>query len=131
MAPSNRMLHSAKLARSDLAAWPLTVTLAGTSWEGTGLDATTVNGPVNLRIPRDYNAQLETRTVNGGVRFDYPMTVVGELTARHGINATLGPTRSATDDELLALLEGRLDRALAGGTTTIEVKSGYDLTVAS
>lgn len=46
-----------------------------------------------------------------------------------GINATLGPTRTATDDELLALLQGRLSRALAGGTTTIEIKSGYDLTV--
>lgn len=47
-----------------------------------------------------------------------------------GINATLGPTRAATDAALVALLEGRLDRALAGGTTTIEIKSGYDLTVA-
>jgi len=47
-----------------------------------------------------------------------------------GINATLGPTRTATDTELLALTEARLDLALGGGTTTIEIKSGYDLTVA-
>ena len=46
-----------------------------------------------------------------------------------GINATLGPTRSATDEELIELLESRLDLVLAHGTTTIEVKSGYDLTV--
>lgn len=46
-----------------------------------------------------------------------------------GINATLGPTRAATDDELIASMEARLDIALAAGTTTIEVKSGYDLTV--
>lgn len=46
-----------------------------------------------------------------------------------GINATLGPTRAASELELEALLEARLDRAQAGGTTTIEVKSGYDLTV--
>jgi imidazolonepropionase len=46
-----------------------------------------------------------------------------------GINATLGPTRGASDAELLSLLEGRLDRACAGGTTTIEIKTGYDLTV--
>ncbi len=46
-----------------------------------------------------------------------------------GINATLGPTRAASDDELVALLQGRLTRALAGGTTTIEIKTGYDLTV--
>ncbi len=47
-----------------------------------------------------------------------------------GIGATLGPTRSASDEALLALLLARLDAALAGGTTTIEIKSGYDLTVA-
>jgi imidazolonepropionase len=47
-----------------------------------------------------------------------------------GIAATLGPTRAASDGELIGLMEQRLDLALAGGTTTIEVKSGYDLTVA-
>ncbi|MEJ7604173.1 MAG: imidazolonepropionase [Kofleriaceae bacterium] len=45
-----------------------------------------------------------------------------------GIAATVIPTRKATDDELLALLSQRLDAALAAGTTTIEIKSGYDLT---
>jgi len=46
-----------------------------------------------------------------------------------GIAASLGPTRAASDAELIAALHGRLDAAQAGGTTTIEVKSGYDLTV--
>ncbi len=46
-----------------------------------------------------------------------------------GISATLGPTRAASDGELLALLSPRLDAALASGTTTIEIKSGYDLTI--
>ncbi|MGE0548235.1 MAG: imidazolonepropionase [Kofleriaceae bacterium] len=45
-----------------------------------------------------------------------------------GIMATLGPTRAASDDELIALMAARLDLALAAGTTTIEIKSGYDLT---
>jgi len=47
-----------------------------------------------------------------------------------GIAATLVPTRAASDDELIALMTARLDLALAGGTTTIEIKTGYDLTVA-
>jgi imidazolonepropionase len=47
-----------------------------------------------------------------------------------GIAATLGPTRAASDGELIAGMAARLDRALAAGTTTIEIKSGYDLTVA-
>lgn len=46
-----------------------------------------------------------------------------------GIAASLGPTRAASDAALIAGLAARLDAALAGGTTTIEVKSGYDLTV--
>jgi imidazolonepropionase len=46
-----------------------------------------------------------------------------------GIAASLGPTRAATDAELIAGLRSRLDAALAGGTTTVEVKTGYDLTV--
>ena len=46
-----------------------------------------------------------------------------------GIAASLGPTRAASDAQLIAALQGRLDIALAGGTTTIEVKTGYDLTV--
>ena len=47
-----------------------------------------------------------------------------------GIAATLGPTRAASDAELIALLSERLVTLRAGGTTTLEVKSGYDLTVA-
>jgi imidazolonepropionase len=46
-----------------------------------------------------------------------------------GIAATLEPTRAASRDELARLLLERLDAAWAGGTTTIEVKTGYDLTV--
>jgi len=45
-----------------------------------------------------------------------------------GIQATLGPTRAATDHELVELTWQRIKRARANGTTTIEVKSGYDLT---
>jgi imidazolonepropionase len=46
-----------------------------------------------------------------------------------GIAASLGQTRAASDAELIAGLRSRLDAALSGGTTTIEVKTGYDLTV--
>src|SRR5262249_43349388 len=41
-----------------------------------------------------------------------------------GIAASLGPTRAASDDELRRSLAERLDRALATGTTTIQVKPG-------
>src|SRR5262249_57497453 len=44
-----------------------------------------------------------------------------------GIHATVRATRSASDEALLALMRARLGRAVASGTTTIEIKSGYGL----
>jgi imidazolonepropionase len=51
------------------------------------------------------------------------------LAAGGGINRTVRETRAATDAELEAAAAGRLGRALAHGTTTLEAKSGYGLTV--
>ena len=69
---------------------PLTVTLAGTKWEGAGLDAEATNGPALLSIPAGYSARLETGTVNGPMSVDFPITVTlqGRLTQR--LNTTLG-----------------------------------------
>jgi hypothetical protein len=68
----------------------LRVFLGGHQWDGEGLDVETSNGGVTLAIPDQYNAQLETQTVNGGFRFDYPLTLSGELSPRRGISTTLG-----------------------------------------
>lgn len=46
-----------------------------------------------------------------------------------GILATMRATREATEGELIALGLRRLDQMLAHGTTTVEAKSGYGLTV--
>ncbi len=68
----------------------LTVMLNGREWDGAGLDVETTNGGVTLSIPDGYNARLEARTQNGGLRSDYPMTVTGELSSRRGVSAQLG-----------------------------------------
>jgi imidazolonepropionase len=47
-----------------------------------------------------------------------------------GIGVTVAATRAATDDELTRLLASRIDELRALGTTTVEIKSGYGLTVA-
>jgi imidazolonepropionase len=51
------------------------------------------------------------------------------LAAGGGINRTVRETRAATDAELETAAAARLGRALAHGTTTLEAKSGYGLTV--
>ena len=51
-----------------------------------------------------------------------------ELAAQgRGILTTVRATRAASDEELLALAEQRLERFRAYGTTTIEAKTGYGL----
>jgi len=68
----------------------LKVFLSGDRWDGAGIDVETSNGGVELTIPERYNADLTTRTVNGGFRTDYPMTIQGELLPRRGLSTTLG-----------------------------------------
>lgn len=68
----------------------VTIALAGRQWDGPGIEVETTNGGVNLAIPDGYNAQLETRTVNGGFRSDYPLTLQGDLASSRGIATTLG-----------------------------------------
>jgi imidazolonepropionase len=46
-----------------------------------------------------------------------------------GIGVTVRATREASDDELRGLLAARVAEARALGTTTLEIKSGYGLTV--
>ncbi len=56
---------------------------------------------------------------------------LAEVAARGGgIWSSVVATRGASDDVLLTRLTTTLQRILAGGVTTLEVKSGYGLTVA-
>ena len=72
---------------------PINAELRGTKWEGAGLDLQTTNGPVVLNIASGYNAHLETGTVNGPMRIDFPMTIQGRITKRFSVDiGTGGPT---------------------------------------
>ena len=46
-----------------------------------------------------------------------------------GIRLTTQATREASDDQLRALTSARIQEARQGGTTTVEIKSGYGLNV--
>jgi imidazolonepropionase len=47
-----------------------------------------------------------------------------------GIGVTVAATRATSDEELRRLLASRIDELRTLGTTTVEIKSGYGLTVA-
>jgi DUF4097 and DUF4098 domain-containing protein YvlB len=66
----------------------LHVELSGKTWRGKGLDVRSTNGGVDLQIPKNYNAELETGTVNGGIHLEFPVTVQGKL--GKSLKATLG-----------------------------------------
>ncbi|HLL23933.1 MAG TPA: imidazolonepropionase, partial [Kofleriaceae bacterium] len=107
-------------------------------WIGQGRDAPAADRTLSFagRLVTPGLVDCHTHAIFAGDRAnEFAMRAAGAgyleiAAAGGGIAATLGPTRNASDDELAELLETRLDVVLAHGTTTIEVKSGYDLTVA-
>lgn len=67
---------------------PLHVELSGRQWQGAGLDAEATHGPLVLRIPRDYGAQLELGAEHGPFDIDFPITLTRFDKSR--IETTLG-----------------------------------------
>ncbi|WP_307868584.1 imidazolonepropionase [Cellulosimicrobium cellulans] len=61
---------------------------------------------------------------------EFEARMAGRPYAAGGIRSTVAATRAASDDDLRAGLARHLDEAARQGTTTVEVKSGYGLTVA-
>lgn len=77
-----------------------------------------------------------THIVHGGHRArEFELRLLGasyEQIAREGggIVSTVAATRNASEAELIAAALPRVDALLAEGVTTIEIKSGYGLTIA-
>lgn len=71
-----------------------------------------------------------THLVFSGERSDeFEARMAGQPYDGGGILRTVRATREATTEELRATTRRRVDELRAGGVTTIEVKSGYELTV--
>jgi imidazolonepropionase len=69
-----------------------------------------------------------THLMYAGVRrAEFVARLAGTAYDGGGIRTTVDATAAAGDDELLALALGRATEALALGTTTMEVKTGYGL----
>jgi imidazolonepropionase len=60
---------------------------------------------------------------------EFAARMAGERYDGGGIASTVAATRAASDDDLRALLARRVAEMRAQGTTTVEIKSGYGLTV--
>ena len=110
------------------------------AWVGHQMDA-----PKNSAEPIDLEGRTvtpalidcHTHLIYGGNRAkEFEMRLLGasyEEIARAGggINSTVSATRNASEDELVALALPRLDALLAEGVSTIEIKSGYGLSLES
>jgi DUF4097 and DUF4098 domain-containing protein YvlB len=66
----------------------LHIELAGSRWDGQGMEVSTTNGGVHLEVPENYSARLEGSTVNGGMHSDF----AGMVQAKNArqISANLG-----------------------------------------
>jgi imidazolonepropionase len=68
--------------------------------------------------------------VFGGDRAsEFEARMAGQKYAAGGIRSTVAATRAASDGQLRARLRGFIEEMLAQGTTTVEIKSGYGLSV--
>ncbi|WP_306748443.1 imidazolonepropionase [Saccharothrix yanglingensis] len=76
-----------------------------------------VDSHTHLLFAGDRTAEFEAR-------------MAGQAYTAGGIAVTVGATREASDDDLLANLHKHVAEAAHQGTTTVETKTGYGLTVA-
>jgi len=68
----------------------LNIELSGDRWDGESLDVSTTNGGVVMSVPENYSAQLETRTVNGSVSTDFPVSTEGKVPKQIALNLGSG-----------------------------------------
>lgn len=88
---SVNLVNAAGDVAADTSNGSVNVTLAGTKWDGEGLDVSTSNGSVRLTMPDNYNARLVAGTSNGSINVGFPITVSGNIGGRrHDIDTTIG-----------------------------------------
>ncbi|MDE3199229.1 MAG: hypothetical protein KGN84_22960, partial [Acidobacteriota bacterium] len=67
----------------------ISVNLTGARWNGRGLDVTTENGGVSMKVPDAFSALLDVATVNGGMNVRMPNAPLIRRGDNH-FNVTLG-----------------------------------------
>jgi DUF4097 and DUF4098 domain-containing protein YvlB len=66
----------------------VSVQLFAARWNGQGLDVSTKNGGVSMKVPEQFSAVLDVATVNGGMSVKLPNAQVKR--ADHNVSVTLG-----------------------------------------
>jgi imidazolonepropionase len=62
---------------------------------------------------------------------EFTQRLAGAAYTGGGILSTVAATRAASEDDLFRAASGRARRMIAGGTTTVEIKTGYGLNLES
>jgi imidazolonepropionase len=103
------------------------------AWIGSAADAPAADAMIDVagRVIIPGFVDSHSHLVFAGDRgAEFAARMTGQPYDGGGIGVTVAATRAATDDELTRLLAARIAELRAQGTTTIEIKSGYGLTVA-
>lgn len=121
-----------RLAPAGLSPWALIVRDGRIGWIGAPRDAPADHDRVDLRSALVTPGLVDSHThpVFAGDRSDEAAArLSGQPYTGGGILRTVAATRAADENALETLVERRLRAALAAGTTTVECKSGYGLSL--
>lgn len=109
--------------------WAIQVVDGLVAWIGGRAEAPSTDDAIDLgsALVTPGLVDAHTHPVFAGDRSDEAAARLAGEPYGGGILRTVAATRAASDEELERLVEARLRRALAAGTTTVECKSGYGL----
>jgi len=102
------------------------------AWVGSRLDAPSadaVNDVGGAAVIPGFVDSHSHLVFAGDRSAEFEARMTGQPYAAGGIRSTVDATRAATDEQLAANIARHLGEMHAQGTTTVEIKSGYGLTV--
>ncbi len=120
-----------RLAPAGLSPWAIRVEDGRITWIGQPSDAADEERvEVGGALMTPGLVDSHTHPIFAGDRSDEAAArLEGAPYTEGGILRTMRATRAASDDELIVLIQQRLRAALVSGTTTVECKSGYGLSL--
>ena len=123
---------SGRLAPGGRSPWAIHVREGRLAWIGDPSEAPDDDDRVDLgpALVTPGLVDSHTHPVFAGDRSDEAAArLEGAPYTEGGILRTVRATRAASDEELESRIEARLNASLAAGTTTVEAKSGYGLSI--